>query len=54
MDVLDIEIGKPEREHEIERTPMTVPQPLTVPKPREVELPDPGVIPETVPEKVPA
>lgn len=54
MDVLDIEIGKPLREHEIERTPMTVPQPITVPERREVELPDPAHTPETVPEKVPA
>lgn len=54
MDVLDIEVGKPLREHEIERPGTT--QPLTVPQPvrREVELPEPAEMPEKVPEKVPA
>lgn len=51
-----IEIGKPQREHEIERTTQPAREPVTVPAaPREVPLPDPALpTPEREPVKQPA
>ena len=56
MDVLTVEmleIGKPQREHEIERTTQPAREPLVRPAP--AELPDPALpTPEREPVKEPA
>lgn len=55
MDVRAIEVGQPQREHEIERTTQPAQEPLVVPERRPVELPDPAESPTTPsPERVPA
>lgn len=53
MDVRAVEVGQPQREHEIERTTQPAQEPMTVPERRPVELPDPApATPE--PSRVPA
>ena len=55
MDVRAIEVGEPQREHEIERETRPAEEPLTVPERTPVELPDPAEAPTTPsPTKVPA
>lgn len=55
MDVRAIEVGQPQREHEVERQTAPARQPVQVPERRPVELPDPAEAPMTPsPTKVPA
>lgn len=51
MDVRSLEIGTPEREHEIERTTTPAREPMVRPAP--AELPDPSYTPDHEPVKVP-